>query len=75
MFEGNLGLTAKVTYIRGMAEAYKCGQCEHPEDQCECGRYCWLCMSENNVRLCQDGNLYCQECREVCEMEAQIRSR
>jgi hypothetical protein len=28
-------------------------------------------MGAHNVRLCQDGQYYCLECREACDMQAQ----
>jgi hypothetical protein len=57
-----------------MAELYVCGMCEKPEKDCACDRYCWLCLGEYNVRLCHDGNFYCQDCREACDLEAQLQT-
>ena len=54
-----------------MAEPYVCIQCDKTEDRCTCERYCGLCQGEHDVRLCQDGNYYCLECREVCDYPAQ----
>jgi len=47
--------------------AYLCTACGLPETKCQCERFCILCRSDSNVRLCQDGCYYCRECREVCE--------
>ena len=54
-----------------MAQKYVCAQCEKPEDNCSCQRYCVLCQGEHNVRLVQDGNFYCLDCREACDFQAQ----
>ena len=54
-----------------MAEAYLCIVCEQPEERCDCERYCSLCMGAHNVRLCEDGQYYCLECREACDYRAQ----
>ena len=48
-----------------------CAQCDKTEARCDCGKYCMLCKSEDNVRLCQDGQYYCQVCRECCDFQAQ----
>jgi hypothetical protein len=41
------------------------------EERCECDRFCFLCMGQHRVRLCEDGLFYCEECREACEYKAQ----
>ena len=46
---------------------YYCTSCGLGEDKCKCERFCILCSSEDDARLCQDGCYYCRECREVCE--------
>jgi hypothetical protein len=58
-------------YIGDMAEPYRCGVCELSEDRCDCNKYCCLCQGEHRVRLCADGQYYCLECREACELKAQ----
>ena len=45
----------------------RCMQCEQIEERCECEKFCVLCQSQLDVRLCQDGLFYCQPCREACE--------
>ena len=55
-----------------MAEQYKCSICDLEESRCECERYCCLCQGQHNVRLCQDGLYYCIDCREACDLQAQI---
>jgi len=63
--------------IRGkvcrMATPFICLQCHQPEGQCKCEvkHYCVLCQGEHNVRLVQDGNYYCLDCREACDYQAQ----
>ena len=46
---------------------YRCMQCEMTEDRCPCEKYCCLCESMIDVRLCQDGIYYCEACREACD--------
>jgi hypothetical protein len=41
-------------------------QCEMTEDRCDCEKYCCLCQSLMEVRLCEDGLFYCKPCREAC---------
>jgi len=50
---------------------FRCAQCEMTEDRCECDRFCFLCMGQHRVRLCEDGLYYCEACREACEYRAQ----
>ena len=45
---------------------YKCAQCEQPEGSCECEKFCCLCQSVIEIRLCNDGLLYCEPCRTAC---------
>jgi hypothetical protein len=45
----------------------KCAQCEQPESSCHCEKYCVLCQSVIDVRLCEDGLLYCEPCRTACD--------
>ena len=45
-----------------------CTQCDKPETQCECEKYCCFCQSQYNVRLCVDGLYYCPDCREACDV-------
>jgi hypothetical protein len=56
-----------------MATPFMCLQCHQPEGQCKCEvkHYCVLCQGEHNVRLVQDGNYYCLDCREACDYQAQ----
>jgi hypothetical protein len=50
---------------------YLCTQCDREEDKCLCDKYCNLCQSQYNVRLCSDGLYYCGDCREACDLRAQ----
>jgi hypothetical protein len=45
-----------------------CSQCDKPETQCTCEKYCCFCQSQYNVRLCVDGLYYCPDCREACDV-------
>ena len=42
-------------------------QCEQSEAHCACDKYCVLCQTEIDVRLCTDGLMYCQPCRYACD--------
>ena len=53
----------------GIGKKYLCLLCERPEGKCACEKYCCLCQSEGNTRLCQDGLYYCQACREACDYQ------
>jgi hypothetical protein len=46
---------------------YRCAQCERPEAQCECDKFCCLCQTQLDVRICQDGLMYCEPCRNACD--------
>lgn len=45
-----------------------CVQCDKPEHQCNCEKYCTICKGQQNVRLCADGLYYCPDCREACDI-------
>jgi hypothetical protein len=55
-----IGRTATVTTV--------CTQCDKPEAQCKCEKYCCFCQSQQGVRLCEDGLYYCPDCREACDV-------
>src|SRR4051794_21826409 len=55
-----------------MAARFICAICELPEEKCLCDKYCCICMGSHDVRLVQDGQYYCLECREVCDFAAQV---
>ena len=55
-----------------MAEAYLCSVCDQDEVKCQCDKYCCLCHGQHNVRLCKDGLWYCLDCREACDLQAQM---
>ena len=46
---------------------YRCAQCEMPESQCDCEKYCCLCQSVLAIRVCADGLMYCEDCRQACD--------
>jgi hypothetical protein len=45
-----------------------CSQCDKPETQCTCEKFCCFCQSQYNIRLCVDGLYYCPDCREACDV-------
>jgi len=50
----------------GRAKSH-CAQCELPESSCMCEKYCVLCQSIVDIRLCEDGLMYCEPCRTACD--------
>jgi hypothetical protein len=42
-------------------------QCEQAESRCTCEKFCVLCQSQINIRLCTDGLMYCEACRTACD--------
>lgn len=50
-----------------------CSQCDSTEDKCDCVKYCCLCNALEGIRLCADGLLYCQPCREACDHDVEVR--
>lgn len=51
-----------------MNEGVVCILCDKKESECACDRYCTYCKSQENIRLCMDGQYYCPDCREACEI-------
>ncbi len=51
-----------------MSAEVKCAQCERPEWQCECDRFCWLCKGLDRIKLGEDGQYYCPDCRDACDV-------
>jgi len=45
-----------------------CSQCDKPEGECNCEKYCCFCQSQEGIRLCVDGLYYCPDCREACDV-------
>jgi hypothetical protein len=45
-----------------------CVQCDKPERECTCDRYCCYCQGLEGIRFCADGKYYCPDCREACEI-------
>jgi len=45
-----------------------CAQCDKPESQCDCEKYCCYCKAQEDVHLCADGLYYCSACREACDV-------
>jgi len=43
--------------------------CGKREEDCTCERYCALCNSDSELRLTEDGQYYCRDCREACDFK------
>jgi len=50
---------------------FHCIVCDQPEERCTCHKYCALCHSDFGLRLTEDGQYYCVDCREACDYKAQ----
>src|SRR5579864_6927828 len=64
---GSLPLRYSSAMATSTPRKYRCLQCEMTEDRCDCEKYCCLCQSLMEVRLCEDGLYYCKPCREACD--------
>jgi len=65
-------LALKCVYMATPGKAKnRCMQCEMPEDRCECEKFCVLCQSQIDVRICTDGLMYCPACREACDYKVE----
>lgn len=54
-----------------LTKEFKCMVCDKPENQCTCNRYCALCHADYELRLTEDGQYYCRDCREACDFKSQ----
>jgi hypothetical protein len=69
---GTFAIVSPTANIVGMSTGTgqaksRCAQCEMPESQCECEKYCCLCQTVLEVRICEDGLMYCEPCRTACD--------
>ncbi len=51
-----------------MAGLVLCAMCDKPEAECKCEHYCWMCKGQFGIRMCIDGQYYCPDCREACDI-------
>lgn len=50
---------------------FHCYICGETEERCQCDKYCALCHADYGVRLTEDGQYYCTDCREACDYKTQ----
>jgi hypothetical protein len=50
---------------------FRCIVCDQPEELCHCLKYCALCHADHGLRLTEDGQYYCADCREICDYKTQ----
>ncbi len=50
---------------------FRCCVCDLPEKKCTCVKYCAACHSDRGLRLTEDGQYYCPDCREACDFKTQ----
>jgi len=55
-------------------KAVVCSQCDKPEHQCHCDRYCCICAGIERVKLGMDGLYYCPDCMQACDVKLANRS-
>ena len=63
-------VTSYITHMSsgtGTGMKFACAQCELSEDRCECDKFCVLCQSQLDIRICKDGLMYCEPCRTACD--------
>lgn len=63
-----VGGSYKVALEAVVAERVLCAVCDQVEHECKCDRYCCICKGQYGIRLCMDGQYYCPDCREACEI-------
>ena len=71
-YQGHFPTSRAARYIDRMSTGtgpakYRCAQCEQPETQCECEKFCCLCQAVIDIRICDDGLMYCEPCRKACD--------
>jgi hypothetical protein len=54
-----------------MRKTFICAVCDQPEEKCTCDKFCAFCHSDYGVRLTEDGQYYCRDCREACDYKSQ----
>jgi hypothetical protein len=71
-YQGHFCGAADARYITLMSTGTgparsRCAQCEQPEGSCECEKFCCLCQAVTDIRICDDGLMYCEDCRKACD--------
>ena len=69
-YQGHFSRAADARYINLMSTGtakYNCAQCDQPETSCDCEKFCCLCQAVTNIRVCDDGLMYCEDCRKACD--------
>jgi hypothetical protein len=70
-YQGHFSLTAGPRYITLMSTGtgpakFRCAQCDQVESSCDCEKFCCLCQSVLDIHFCDDGLMYCEDCRKAC---------
>jgi hypothetical protein len=66
-----LGSESEALVMAMERKEFKCLVCNQPEKLCTCIKYCALCQTDYRVRLTEDGQYYCADCREACDYKTQ----
>ncbi len=71
-YQGHFSRLAEARYIKVMSTGtgpakYHCAQCDQPESSCDCEKFCCLCQAVMDIRVCEDGLMYCDACRKACD--------
>ena len=71
-YQGHFSRACDARYITFMSTGtgpakYRCAQCDQPESSCDCEKFCCLCQAVTNIRVSDDGLMYCEDCRKACD--------
>jgi hypothetical protein len=71
-YQGHFSRPADARYSTLMSTGtgsakYLCAQCDQSEGSCDCEKFCCLCQNVTTIRVCDDGLMYCEDCRKACD--------
>jgi hypothetical protein len=74
-YQGHFSRASDPRYITFMSTGtgpakYRCAQCDQSESSCDCEKFCCLCQALMDIRLCDDGLMYCDACRKACDYKS-----
>jgi hypothetical protein len=63
-----------IFWLMSPTKTVVCSQCDKPERDCRCDKYCCICAGFDRIKLGEDGLYYCPECMEACDVKLATRS-
>jgi hypothetical protein len=69
-----LGAGSRIFWLMSPTKTVVCSQCDKPERDCRCDKYCCICAGFDRIKLGEDGLYYCPECMEACDVKLATRS-